>query len=142
MLKDNVLSIFKKYKELIMYLIFGVLTTVVSIVTYYLCTTLILNPENPIELQVANVISWILSVSFAYVTNKIFVFESHGNIIKEILKFASSRLGTLCMEMILMYMLVTIGKFSDFPVKIFVQFIVIAANYILSKLIVLKEENK
>jgi len=141
MLKDKVLPIFKKYKEPIMYLIFGVLTTVVSIATYYLCTLFLLDPKKPIELQAANVISWILSVSFAYVTNKIFVFESHGSIVKEILKFASSRLGTLCMEMLLMYLLVTIGNFSDLPVKIFVQFIVIVANYVLSKLIVFKKNS-
>jgi len=88
------------------------------------------------------VISWVLSVSFAYVTNKLFVFESHGSILKEVVKFASSRLGTLAMEMILMYLLVTVLNFNDSICKISVQFVVIVANYILSKLLVFKEENK
>jgi len=142
LINKNILSIIKKNKEIIMYLIFGVLTTVISIVSYFLCTTLFLDPKNPLELQIANVISWVLSVSFAYVTNKLFVFESHGSILKEVVKFASSRLGTLAMEMILMYLLVTVLNFNDSICKISVQFVVIVANYILSKLLVFKEENK
>ena len=142
MMKNRILPLISKYKEIILYLIFGVLTTVVSIASYYLCTVLILNPENPIELQAANVISWILSVSFAYVTNKLFVFESHGNIVKEIIKFATARIGTLLGEMVLMYLLVSVLEFSDLPVKIAVQFVVIVANYVLSKLLVFKEEKQ
>jgi len=142
LLKEKLIKLFVKYKEIAMYLIFGVLTTVVSIGTYYLCTKLFLDAKNPIELQAANIISWIVSVTFAYVTNKLFVFESKGNILKEAVKFYSSRLGTLGLEIVLMYILVTVLKLSDLPVKIAVQFIVIAANYVLSKLLVFKEKNK
>ena len=73
---QKIMDLFNKYKEVIMYLIFGVLTTVVSLVTYYALTLTILNPEKAIELQLANIISWILSVAFAYITNRKFVFES------------------------------------------------------------------
>ena len=125
-----------------MYLIFGVLTTAVSIATYYACTKLIFSPQNPVELQAANVVSWIISVTFAYVTNRLFVFKTCGGFVKEAIKFFSSRLGTLGLEIILMYLLVTLLKLSDLPVKIAVQFVVIAANYVLSKLIVFKEKNK
>lgn len=143
LLKDKVMNMIKKYKEIIMYLVFGVLTTVVSLATYYICTTTFLNPDKPVELQMANIISWIFSVSFAYITNKIFVFKSHGNVVREILKFFSSRGGTLVCEMILMYLLVTAMRLPDLPVKIVVQFIVIVANYVLSKLIVFKgDDNK
>ena len=143
LLKDKVLPLMKKYKEIIMYLIFGVMTTIISFVSYYLCTRLFLNPQNPVELQIANIISWILSVSFAYVTNKIFVFKSHGKVGKEMLKFFSSRIGTLLCELALMFVLVTIMRLSDLPVKIAVQFIVIVLNYVLSKLIVFKgDDNK
>ena len=131
-----------KYKEIILYLVFGVLTTVVSIASYYICTKTFLDPKDGFQIQVANVISWILSVTFAYITNKLFVFESHGNVFKEAFKFYASRLSTLACDMALMYLLVTVMHFGDLPVKIFVQFVVIAANYVLSKLVVFKEENK
>ena len=131
-----------KYKEIILYLVFGVLTTVVSIASYYICTKTFLDPNSGFQIQIANVISWILSVTFAYITNKLFVFESRGNVFKEAVKFYASRLSTLACEMVLMYLLVTVMHFGDLPVKIFVQFVVIAANYVLSKLVVFKEENK
>lgn len=142
LLRDKITYLVIKYKEIIMYLVFGVLTTVVSIASYYACTLLFLNPQNPIELQAANVISWIISVTFAYITNKLFVFESHGNIVREAISFYTARLGTLGCELILMYVFVSLLGLSDLPVKIAVQFVVIAANYVLSKLIVFKEKNK
>lgn len=142
LLRSKITELVIKYKEIVMYLVFGVLTTVVSIASYYGCTLVFLNPQKPIELQAANVISWIISVTFAYVTNKLFVFESHGSIVKEAIKFYTSRLGTLGCEIVLMYVFVTLLKLNDLPVKIAVQFVVIAANYVLSKLIVFKEKNK
>lgn len=130
----------KKYKEIIMYLIFGALTTIVSLFTYYLCTLLFLDAKNPFHLQLANIISWIISVSFAYATNRIFVFESKGGIIKEAISFFSSRVATLLMDMTLMFIFVSLINLPDFPVKISVQIIVIISNYILSKLIVFKKK--
>ena len=131
-------ELINKHIQIIKYLIFGALTTVVSILSYYLCTKFFLSPKVPLELQVANIVSWILSVTFAYATNKLFVFESHGEILKEALKFYCSRLGTLGCEIALMYVLVTIMKFHDLPVKILVQFVVIVANYIISKFLIFK----
>lgn len=131
-----------KHKEIIKYLVFGVLTTLVSILSYCVLTVTFLDPEKAVQLQAANVISWILSVTFAYITNKLFVFNSHGNFLKEAVKFYSSRLGTLGCEILLMYLLVTVIGLSDLPVKIFVQFLVIVANYVISKLIVFKEGKK
>ena len=63
-------AVFIKYKEIIMYLIAGVLTTIVSLGVYYLCVLTILDPHNPVQLQAANVISWIAAVTFAYFTNR------------------------------------------------------------------------
>ena len=83
---NKIKELYQKYKEIINYLIFGVLTTVVSLVTYYICVFTVLNPDNAIQLQIANVISWIISVAFAYITNRKFVFESNEeNKIKEAL---------------------------------------------------------
>ena len=69
-------KLFKKYKEVIMYLIFGVLTTFFSIAIYWLLTITFLNPNIPIQLQIANILSWIGGVLFAYFTNRKYVFES------------------------------------------------------------------
>lgn len=132
-----------KYKEIINYLIFGILTTIISLITYYLLIITILNPNNPIELQISNIISWIFSVTFAYITNKKYVFDSkEKNIKKEIIKFYSSRLSTLFIDIILMFIFVTILKLNDKIIKLIVSIIIIILNYILSKLIVFKKRTK
>ena len=134
-------KIYLKYKEIINYLIFGILTTIVSLTTYYLLTLTILNPNNPIKLQIANIISWILSVSFAYITNRKYVFTpTNKTIKKEITEFYSSRIASLILDMLLMYILVTTLKLNDKIIKLLVQIIIIITNYILSKLIVFKKE--
>ena len=103
------IELYKKYKEIINYLIFGVLTTVVSLATYYICVFTFLNPENPVELQIANIISWIFAVIFAYVTNRKYVFESkEKNKVKEATKFVGSRVFTLILDMGVMWLGVTI----------------------------------
>lgn len=137
-------NIYLKYKEIINYLIFGVLTTIVSLLTYYLLVFTILNPNNHIELQIANIISWITCVTFAYITNRIYVFNSKNkNIIKEIIKFYSSRLTTLFLDMLFMYIFVSKLNFNDKIIKIIIQILIIILNYILSKLLVFKaKENQ
>ena len=131
----------KRNKEIIMYIIFGVLTTIVNLLTYYALTFTILNPNNSIELQIATVIAWITCVAFAYFTNKKYVFNSEEkNIKKEISKFYIARLFTLLIDMLLMYILVTKLKLNDKIIKIIVQIIIIVANYILSKLVVFKKK--
>ena len=130
-----------KYKEIINYLIFGVLTTIVSLGTYYGSVYTFSN--DGFQLQVANVISWIAGVIFAYVTNRKFVFESkEKNKLKEASKFVASRVATLLMDMIIMFIGVTTLKFNDKIIKLLSQILVIVANYVLSKIIVFKKENK
>ena len=107
-------KIYLKYKEIINYLIFGILTTIVSLLTYYLLVLTILDPSKPIQLQIANIISWITCVTFAYITNKLYVFnKTNKKLIKEIIEFYSSRLLTLFLDMLLMYLLVSILSFND-----------------------------
>lgn len=138
----NIKALFQKYREIIMYLIFGVLTTVVSIATYFICTKLFLDANDPFQLQAANVIAWIVSVTFAYFTNKKHVFHSNGGVFKEMIKFYLSRLGTLLIDMALMYLLVTLAGINDMISKIAVNVVVIVSNYVLSKFIVFKENKK
>ena len=140
---NKIKKIYLKYKEIINYLIFGVLTTIVSLLTYYLLVFTILDPNKAIELQIANIISWITCVTFAYITNRKYVFNSKNkNIIKEVIKFYSSRLTTLFLDMILMYIFVTKLEFNDKIIKIIIQIIIIILNYILSKLLVFKKNKE
>ena len=131
---DCLKALFKKFcnKEIIFYLIFGVLTTLVSLIVYYFCTL--------VQLQIANIISWVLSVAFAYVTNRRFVFESKNpNKLEEIIKFVSARLLTLLLDMFIMFVCVTILKFNDKISKLLSQVIIIISNYIFSKIFVFKK---
>ena len=130
-------EVYLKYKEIINYLIFGVLTTLVSLIVYYLLVFTFLNPSNPIELQIANILSWVAGVAFAYFTNRKFVFESkEKNKIKEASKFVTARLVTLIMDMLIMWIGVTILHGNDKIMKLLSQVIVIVSNYLFSKLIV------
>lgn len=135
------IDLYNKYKEIINYLIFGVLTTLISLATYYALTFTVLNADKALELQIANVVSWIASVTFAYFTNRSFVFESKEKLsLKEAFSFYMSRVSTLLLDMGLMYLLVTVLSFNDKLVKIIVQVVVIVLNYVLSKFIVFKKK--
>lgn len=133
-------EIIKRNREIISYLIIGVLTTIVSLISYYLLTITILSPNNPIELTIANIISWILSVLFAYITNRKYVFQSKDkNILKEASKFTLSRVTTLIIDILLMFIFVSLLHFNDKIIKLLVQVIIIILNYIFSKLLVFKK---
>lgn len=127
-------KLYKKYEEIINYLIFGVLTTLVSIISYFIFSKIF-----GVYYLISNIISWILSVLFAYITNKLYVFKSNNKIIKELINFFSSRIFTFIVDMMMMYILVSILKLDDMLVKIIVQIIVIVLNYVLSKLFVFKK---
>jgi putative flippase GtrA len=136
-------QIYFKYEEIINYLIVGVLTTIVSLATYYLLVLTILNPNNAFELQIANIVSWLVAVTFAYYTNRKYVFKSNDpNIKKEMSSFYASRLATLLMDMGSMFIMVTLCHFNDKISKLIVQIIVTIANYVLSKLLVFKAKKQ
>lgn len=133
-------ELYLKYKEVINYLIFGVLTTVVSLVIYYISVFTFLNPEDAIQLQIANIISWIAGVTFAYFTNRKFVFESkEKNKVKEAGKFVLARATTLVMDMLIMWLGVTVLYLNDKIIKLISQVVIIVSNYIFSKLFVFKK---
>lgn len=135
------LNLYNKYKEIINYLIFGFLTTFVSLLAYYLVTITLLNPEISIELQIANIISWVVGVLFAYFTNRKYVFNSNNkNKLKEFVTFTGARVSTLLLDMLVMFIFVTILKGNDKIFKVVSQILVIVGNYVLSKLIVFKKD--
>ena len=101
---QKIKGLYLKYKEIINYLVFGVLTTVVSLGVKYLLLFTILDAANAFELQLSVIISWLAACIFAYITNRLWVFESKSKeIIKEMAKFFTSRLATLGLEMLIMF---------------------------------------
>lgn len=140
-MKKKFMELYKQYKEIVNYLIVGILTTMVSLGVYYICVLIFLNPENAIQLQVANIISWIAAVTFAYFTNRKFVFESKDpDILKEASAFVGARVATLLMDMLCMFIMVTCMGLSDKIAKLVVQLIVTVANYIFSKIFVFRKK--
>ncbi len=134
------MKIINNYKEIILYLFFGVLTTIVNLLTYYLLTTTILNPNKPILLLLANIISWFTCVAFAYITNRKYVFKSiNQSKTKEIIDFYKYRLLTLILEIISMYVLVNKLELNDKIIKPIIQIVIIILNYISSKIFVFKK---
>ena len=137
----KVWNLYKKYDEMINYLIVGGLTTVVSLGTYYFCVYTFLNPNNAFQLQIANIISWISCVTFAYFTNRIFVFKrKRTDKLKEAISFYGSRIATLLLEMGIMFVFVTILHFNDKIIKLVAQVVITILNYVLSKLLIFKKK--
>ena len=128
-------SLNDKIKEAVNYLIVGVLTTVVSIVSYNIFRFVISN------YLICTILSWVVAVLFAYITNRTFVFHSkEKNIIKEFIEFIFSRLLSLLAEVAIMYVLVDFLTIGDRISKLIVQVIIIILNYVFSKLFVFKSK--
>ena len=135
---EKIKELLKKYKFIILYGIFGILTTIINIVTYALCYEMF-NISN----VVSNIIAWILSVLFAFITNKIWVFESKSFdfkiFIKELWNFIVCRLATGALDLGIMYVGVDLLKGPALILKIASNIIVIILNYVMSKLFVFKK---
>lgn len=135
---EKIKELLKKYKFIILYGIFGVLTTIINIVTYALCYDMF-NISN----VVSNIIAWVLSVLFAFITNKIWVFESKcfdfKIFIKELWNFIVCRLATGALDLGIMYVGVDLLKGPALILKIASNIIVIILNYVMSKLFVFKK---
>lgn len=136
----RILNIYLQYKEIINYLIVGIITMFITIFTYYILTLSLLNPKDNIQLQIANILSWIFAVIFAYIANRRYVFEStEKNILKECINFIFSRILTLFIDMFGMFLLVNIINANHNLSKIFVQVLIVVLNYVISKIIVFKK---
>lgn len=136
----NIINLFKKNAEIIRYVVVGLLTTIVSFSSYYIITITILNPNESIQLQIANILSWIICVTFAYIMNRTYVFKNKNkNKSKQIFSFYGARILTLVLDMLMMFILVTILNINDKLSKITVQVFITISNYILSKFYVFKK---
>ena len=131
-------------RETISYLFFGVLTTVVSIASYELVKRLLARKKEPTPLiiNIATIASWILAVAFAFITNKLFVFQSDSMaaevLVKEMIGFVGARLVSLGFEVVWMNLTTVVLKWNDSLCKILAQFVITVLNYIFSKLYIFK----
>ena len=134
-------DLYIKYKEAILYLVFGGLTTLINIVTYAVCSHLF-----HMDTIISNGIAWVFGVAFAYVTNKIFVFESKTDtfkaLIKECVSFVGCRLATGAMDMAIMYITVDVLKWPDIVMKVIANVLVIVLNFVFSKLFIFANGKK
>lgn len=129
----------EEIKEIVAYLVFGVLTTLVNIVVYWLCA-------HPLGIKTvpSSVIAWIASVLFAYITNRIWVFHSEttgkSGIIREVAYFFACRLATGVVDWVFMYVTVDLLGFNDVIMKIIANVVVVILNYIASKLLIFRKK--
>lgn len=126
----------RKYREVILYLFFGGLTTLISIAVFMLFTIVF-----PLNELIANIISWIIAVLFAFLTNRKWVFEDNGEgFLLSAVKFYVARVSTLLIEEGIIFVFITLLSFNSLLVKIFAQIIVIVLNYVLSKIFVFNHD--
>lgn len=129
---------YKKNKSVLLYLFFGAGTTLVSLFSFY-----IMEKEVGTNEHISNIISWILAVSFAFFTNRIWVFDGHTETSLEFIKqmgtFFVGRLSTLGLEELMIFVFVTIFELNSILIKTIAQFAVLILNYIISKFIIFKK---
>lgn len=133
-------NLWLRYKELFFYGVFGVGATVINIVSY----RVLANTFGKKYFLIANIIAWILAFIFAFITNKLFVFESKSweaqIAMKEFVGFLSARLATGILDTVLMWLFVSIISLDDTLSKIIINILVIIINYIASKFFIFKKE--
>lgn len=146
-MKKKVMDLIKKFlnKETVSYLIFGVLTTIINIVVFGISEDFLMPfMSDTAAALTANVIAWVLSVAFAFITNKLFVFESKSMsvkvIIKELYSFVIARLLSLAFDEA--FMMVAIKFMDSMLAKIISNVFVVIINYVLSKFFIFKNRNK
>ena len=135
---EKIKTLFFKYKEQILYILFGVFTTVVNIVVFAICADMM-----HLDTYISNFAAWVLAVTFAYITNKLWVFESKTTdakeLFREIVSFTGARVLTLGIDMVLMFVGVDVLHINKLIVKVLANVVVIVSNYVLSKLFIFKK---
>ncbi len=132
-------ALLEKYREVISYIFWGVMTTLVNYVVYFICTKAL-----GIEYLISNVIAWFLSVLFAFWVNKVYVFRSYEKdaktMVREFGTFVSARVLSGVLETGMLALFVETMHFNDSVVKIAASVLVVIINYVLSKLIIFKKQ--
>lgn len=141
-------NIYYKYEEKWLYLVFGVLTTVVSFLAAGISKHLLESAGFNVDAigTISTIISWICAVTFAYLTNRVWVFESHASngkeILTEALSFYGGRVFTLLVETAMMWLGFSVMGINYWITKIAANVIVLILNYIISKIFVFREKNE
>ncbi len=139
---DKIKGLFVKYREIIIYIIVGGLTTIVSWGACFICKWWFLNPEISWQNDIINTIGWAAGVLFSYPLSRKWVFKSkNSNIAKEFLKFASSRLSTWILDIIIMRVTVNVLDMNWWVSKILISAVLVTIlNYVFSKLFIFKKQ--
>ena len=128
----------RKYYDILVYLFFGVLTTVVNYIVYLPCYNLL-----HLSAAVSNAIAWVAAVAFAYLTNKPFVFKSYDWSAKtvgpELTKFVGSRIASGALETVIIFVTVDLLLWNGNIMKLVTSVLVVVMNYVASKLLVFKK---
>lgn len=141
---EKIKGLLKKYEEMIAYLIVGTLTTIVSWAAMYLASWLLFgNPlhPSPIENAVMSSVNWVAGVTFAYFTNRRYVFKSHESMAREIPKFVLSRVSTLILDLVIRQVFGMLG-INTYITTFVSAVLVFIGNYVFSKLLVFKKSKK
>ena len=133
---NKINTLLKKHKEILLYLFFGTVTMAVSIFTFALFEWLGLDP------LAANILSWIIAVLIAFITNTLWVFEStlKEKVLLKVVKFYTARLSTLAVEELLLWIFINVLDFNSLIVKTAAQVVVIVLNFVISKLFVFRKK--
>lgn len=133
-------DMYHKYEEGISYLFWGGVAFVLSMVLFYIFANVLMLNE-----QIANIITWIICVIFAYLTNRTFVFKSKTKelkaVTKEFVDFTVARLATLILENAVLFICIDLLLWHNMIAKLIGQFLVIVSNYVLSKLWIFKKKD-
>lgn len=133
----NHVSWYNKYREALLYLFFGGCTTLVNIIAFFLLRSM------NIDTYVSNGVAWFLSVLFAFVTNKLFVFESKSSdlskSIYELVSFFVFRIISLVFDMAIMYVFIDLFSINEMIAKVFANVFVVIINYVFSKIFIFKK---
>lgn len=143
---EKIKGLLLRYRELLLYLFFGGLTTVVdwsiSFVLYAVWGDAI--DHNVFVVHLANVLAWAAAVTFAFVTNRIWVFQSkkHGflPVLGEFLSFAGGRVTTLLLQELIFLIFVDGLSVSEYVIKLVAAVVVVILNYVISKLFVFRKK--
>ncbi len=138
---DKIKALFIKYRELISYVFFGGLTTVVSFVSYFVLEDLL-----DVHYMLAQGASWVLAVAFAFVVNKLFVFEdkdsSKRGLFRQIWQFVSVRIASGVLESLLLMLAVEVCRLDEGISKIIVSVVTVILNYFASKFLIFAKREK
>ncbi len=140
---EKIKELMKKYEEIIVYLIVGVLTTIFSWAACFVAEVLGLDSANDIQNFIINTIGWVAGVLFAYPLNRKWVFHStNPKIMKEFVGFAGSRLSTWILDIVIMWLTVNVLSMHYWIAKIFISSVIVTIlNYVFSKILIFKKKD-